>query len=135
MKIIKHKHRKPLKSSEKTRVLNVFNKFKRIYELWFKQTRFPYTSKRTLHRSVLAVLGTCICHKHLAPMAEGYITQFLFTLANQRLTKAHGFVDIGIVVPPNLVYMHNYSNRTCSYSYNCSCLYTDFHYCRNIDLT
>ena len=72
-------------------------------EFMFKQILFPYTSKRTRHRSVVAVLGTCLCHKYLAPMAEGYIKQFLFTLANQRLTKAHGFVDIRIVVPLNLV--------------------------------
>ena len=69
----------------------------------FKQIRFPYTSKRTRHRSVVTVLGRCMCHKHLALMAEGYITHFLFMLANQRLVKAHGFVDIRIVVPLNLV--------------------------------
>ena len=49
------------------------------------------------------VPGTYMCHKHLALMAGGYITQFLFTLANQRLTKSYGFVDIRIVVPMNLV--------------------------------
>ena len=70
----------------------------------FKQIRFPYASKRTQHRSVVTVLGTCLCQKHiLAPMAEGYITQFLFTLANQRLTKARVFVDIRVIVPLNLV--------------------------------
>ena len=41
----------------------------------------------------------CMCHKHFAP----YIMQFLFKLANQRLAKAHAFVDIRIVVPLNLV--------------------------------
>ena len=69
----------------------------------FKQIRFPYTSKRTRHRSVVTVLGRYMCHKHFAPMAEGYITQFLFKSANQRLAKAHAFVDIRIVVPLNLV--------------------------------
>ena len=54
-------------------------------------------------RSVITALGRCMCHKHFAPMAEGYITQFLFKLANQRLAKAHVFVDIRIVVPLNLV--------------------------------
>ena len=105
MKIVKHKRGKPLKSGEKAIVLNVFNKFKRIYEFMFKQICFPYTSKRTRHRSVIIItaLGRCMCHKHFAPMAEGYITQFLFTLANQRLAKAHAFVDIRIVVPLNLV--------------------------------
>ena len=105
MKIVKHKRGKLLKSGKKkkTVLLNVFNKFKRIYEFMFKQIRFPYASKRTWHRSVVTVLGTCLCHKYLAPMVEGYIMQFLFTLANQRLTKAHGFVDIRIVVPLNLV--------------------------------
>ena len=103
MKIVKHKRGKPLKSGEKTIVLNVFNKVKRIYEFMFKQIRFPNASKRTRHRSVVMVLGTCLSQKHFAQMAEGYITQFLFTLANQRLTKAHGFVDIRIVVPLNLV--------------------------------
>ena len=103
MKIVKHKRGKPLKSGEKTIVLNVFNKFKRIYKLMFKQIRFPYTSKRTRHRSVLTVHRRCMCHKHFVPMAEGYITQFLFKLANQRLAKAHVFVDIRIVVPLNLV--------------------------------
>ena len=44
-----------------------------------------------------------MCHKHFAPMAEGYITQFLFKLANQRLVKTHAFVDIRIGVPLNLV--------------------------------
>ena len=68
-----------------------------------KQIRFPYTSKRTRHRSVVTVLGTCLRHKHLAPMAEGHIMQFLFTLPNQRLAKARGFVDIRIIVPLNLV--------------------------------
>ena len=100
MKIV-HKRGKPLKSGEKTIVLNVSNKFKRIYKVMFKQIRFPYTSKRTRHRSVVAVLGRCMCHKHFAPMAEGYTTQFLFKLANQRLAKAHAFVDIRIVVPLN----------------------------------
>ena len=47
--------------------------------------------------------GRYMCHKHFAPMAEGYITQILFKLANQRLAKAHAFVDIRIVVPLNLV--------------------------------
>ena len=102
MKIVKHKRGKPLKSGEKTIVLNVFNKFKRVYEL-IKQIRFPYTSKKTRHRSVVTVLGTCMCNNHLAPLAEGYITQFLFKLANQRLAKAHEFVDIRIVVPLSLV--------------------------------
>ena len=69
----------------------------------FKQIRFPYTSKTTWHRSIVTVLGTCMCDKHMAPMAEGYIMQFLFKLANQRLAKAPGFVDIRIVVPLNLV--------------------------------
>ena len=59
--------------------------------------------KRTRNRSVSTVLGPCLCHEHLAPMAEGYITQFLFTLANQRLTKSDRFVVIRIVVPLNLV--------------------------------
>ena len=45
VKIVKHKRGKPLKSGEKTIVLNVFNKFKRIYKFMFKQIRFPYTSK------------------------------------------------------------------------------------------
>ena len=103
MKIVKHKRGKLSKSGEKTIVLNVFNKVKRIYKFMFKQIRFPYTSKRTRHRRVVTVLGRCMCHKHFAPMAEGYITQFLFKLANQRLAKAHGFVDIRIVVPLNLV--------------------------------
>ena len=103
VKIVKHKRGKSLKSGEKAVVLNVFNKFKRIYECMFKQIRFPYKSKRTRHRSVVTIFGTCMCHKHLELMAEGYITQFLLTLANQRLTKAHGFVDIRIVVPLNLV--------------------------------
>ena len=103
MKIVKHKRGKPLKSGENIIELNVFNKFKRIYEFMFKQIRFPYASKRTRHSSVVTVLGTCMCHKHMAPMAEGYITQFQFALANQRLTKARGFVDIRIVVPLNLV--------------------------------
>ena len=100
---VKHKHGKPLKSGEKTIVLNVFNKLKRIYEFVFKQIRFLYASKSTRHRCVVTVLGTCLCHKHLALMVEGYITQVLFTLANQRLVKAHGFVDIRIVVPLNMV--------------------------------
>ena len=52
---------------------------------------------------VVTVLGRCMCHKHFTPMAEGYITQFLFKLANQRLAKAPAFVDIRIVVPLNLV--------------------------------
>ena len=104
IEIVKHERGKPLKSGEKTIVLiNVFNKFKRIYEFRFKKSRFPYTSKTAWYHSVVTVLGTCLCHKHLALMAEGYITQFLFMLANQRLTKAHGFVDIRIVVPLNLV--------------------------------
>ena len=103
MKIVKHKHGKPLKSDEKTVVLNVFNRFKRIYEFMFKQIRFPYTSKRTRHRSDVTGFGRCMCHKHFAPMAEGYITQFLFKLANQRLAKAHAFVDMRIIVPLNLV--------------------------------
>ena len=104
MKIVKHKRGKPFKSGKKkTIVLNVFKKSKRIYEFLFKKIRFPYASKRTRHRSVATVLGTCMCHKYLAPMAEGYITQFLFTLANQRLAKSRGFVDIRIVVPLNLV--------------------------------
>ena len=103
MKIVKHKRGKPLKSGEKTIVLNIFNKFKRIFKFMFKQIRFPYTSKRTWHHSVVTVLGTCMCHKHFVPMAEGYIMQFLFKLANQRLEKAHAFVDIRIVVPLNLV--------------------------------
>ena len=103
MKIVKHKRGKPLKSGEKTIVLHVFNKFKRIYEFMFMQIRFPYTSKRTRHHSVIMALGRCMCRKHFAPMAEGYITQFLFKLTNQRLTKAHAFVDIRIVVPLNLV--------------------------------
>ena len=79
----------------------------------FKQIHFPYASKRTRHHSFVTVLGTCLCHKHLAPMAEGYITQLLFTLANQRLTKAHGFVDIRIVVPLNLVYVRYLWNHPC----------------------
>ena len=103
VKIVKHKRGKPLKSGEKTLVLNVFNKFKRIYKFMFKQIRFPHTRKRTRHRSVLTVLGRCLCRPHFAPMAEGYIMQFLFKLANQRLAKAHAFVDIRIVVPLNLV--------------------------------
>ena len=103
MKIVKHKHGKPLKSGERTIVLNVFNKFKRIYEFMFKQIRFPYTSKRTRHHSVVTVLGRCMCHKRFAPIKEGYITQFLFKLANQRLAKAREFVEIRIVVPLNLV--------------------------------
>ena len=103
VKIVKHKRGKPFKISEKTIVLNVLNKFKRIYEFRFKKIRYPNTSKRTRHRSIVTVLGTCMCHKHLALMAEGYLTQFLFTLANHRLTKAHGFIDIRIVVPLNLV--------------------------------
>ena len=103
MKIVKLKRGKPLKSGEETIVLNVFNKFKRIHKFMFKQIRFPYKSKRTRHRSVLTVLGRCMCHKHFVPMAEEYITQFLFKLANQRLAKAHAFVDIRIVVPLNLV--------------------------------
>ena len=103
MKIVKHKRGKPYKSGEKPIVLNVFNKFKRIYKFMFKQIRFPYTSKRTLHRSVVTVLGRCMCHKYFAPMAEEYINQFLFKLANQRLAKAHAFVDIRIVVPLNLI--------------------------------
>ena len=53
LKIVKHKGGKPLKSGEKTIVLNAFNKFKRIYKFKFKQIRFPHTSKRTRHRSVL----------------------------------------------------------------------------------
>ena len=69
----------------------------------FKQIRFSYTSKRTRHCNILKVLERCMCHKHFAPMAEGYITRFLFKLANQRLAKAHAFVDIRIVVPLNLV--------------------------------
>ena len=73
------------------------------FEFMFKQIRFPYASKKTRHRSVVTVLGTRLCHKHLASLAEGYITQTLFKLANQRLTKARGFVDIRIVVPLNLV--------------------------------
>ena len=101
-KIVKHKRGKPFKSSEKTVVLNVFNTCKRIYEFLFKKIRFPYTSKITRHSSVVTVLRICMCHKHLALMAEGYITQFLFTLANRRLAKAHGFVDIRIVDPLNL---------------------------------
>ena len=92
------------KVAKKTIVLNVFNNFKRMYEFRFKKIRLPYTSKWTRHRCVVTVLKTCMCHKHLAPMAEGYITQFLFTLANQRLTKAHGFVDIRIVVPLNIIF-------------------------------
>ena len=103
MKVVKHKRGKPLKSGEKTIVLNVFNKFKTIYKFMFKQMRFPYTSKRTRHRSVVTVLGRYMCHKHFAPMAEAYITQFLFKLVNQRLAKAHAFVDNRIVVPLNLV--------------------------------
>ena len=103
MKIVKHKRGKPLKSGDKTIVLNVFNKVKRIYKFMFKQIRFPYTSKRTRHRSVLTVIGRCMCHTHFAPMTEGYITQFLFKLANQQLAKAHAFVDIRIVVPLNLI--------------------------------
>ena len=55
LKILKHKRGKPLKSGEKRIVLNVFNKFKRIYKFMFKQTRFPHTSKRKWHRSVLTV--------------------------------------------------------------------------------
>ena len=51
VKIVKNKRGKPLKSGEKTIVLNVLNKFKRIYKFIFKQIRFPYTSKRTLHCS------------------------------------------------------------------------------------
>ena len=75
VKIAKQKRGKPLKSGKKKKlVLNVFNKFKRIYEFMFKQISFPYTSKRTRHRSVVMVLGTCLCHKHLALIAEGYIT-------------------------------------------------------------
>ena len=70
----------------------------------FKQIRFSYTSTRKRHRSVITVLGRCLCHKHFAPMAEGYITQFQFKLANQRLAKAHAFVDIRILLPLNLVY-------------------------------
>ena len=69
----------------------------------FKQIRFTYASKKTRHRCVVTVLGTCLCLKYLAPMAEGYITQFLFMLANQRLAKSRGFVDIRIVSPLNLV--------------------------------
>ena len=103
MKIVKHKRGKPLKSGEKTIVLNIFNKFKRIYKFMFKQIRFLCTNKRTRHRSVVTVLGRCMCHKHFALMAEGYITQFLFKLDNQRLAKAHAFVDIRSVVPLNLV--------------------------------
>ena len=103
MKIVKQKRGKPLKSGENTIVLNVFNKFKSIYEFMFKHIRFPYESKRTRHHSVVTLLGTCLCHKHLALMAEGYIIQFLFMLANKRLAKACGFVDIRIVVPLNLV--------------------------------
>ena len=103
MKIVKHKRGKPLKSGEKTIVLNALNKFKRIYKFMLKEIRFPYTSKRKRHRSVLTVLGRCMCHTHFAPIGEGYITQFLFKLANQRLAKAHAFVDIRIVVPLNLV--------------------------------
>ena len=76
MKIVKHKRAKPLKSGEKTIVLNVFNKFKRIYKFMLKKIRFPDTSKRTRHRSVVTVLGRCMCDKHFAPMVEGYITQF-----------------------------------------------------------
>ena len=75
VKKVKHKRGKPLKSGEKTIVLNVFNKVKRIYKFMFKQIRFPYTSKRTRHRSVVTVLRTCMCHKRLVPMAEGYIMQ------------------------------------------------------------
>ena len=62
MKIVEHKCGKPLKSGEKTIVLNEFNKFKGIYELMFKQIRFPYTSKRTWHRSVVTVLGSRNMH-------------------------------------------------------------------------
>ena len=102
MKIVKHKRGKPLKRGEK-QVLNVFNKLKRIYKFMFKKIRFPYTSKRTRHRSDVAVLGTCMCDKPFAPMAEGYITQFVLKLANQRLKKAHAFVDIRMVVPLNVV--------------------------------
>ena len=36
VKIVKHERGKPLKSSEKTIVLNVFNNFKRIYKFIFK---------------------------------------------------------------------------------------------------
>ena len=70
--IVKHNRGKPLKSGEKTIVLNVLNKLKRIYKFMFEQIRFPYTSKRTRHRSIVMVLGTCMCHKHLALMAEGH---------------------------------------------------------------
>ena len=67
----------------------------------FKHIRFPYTRKRSRHCSVVTVLGRCMRHKDFAPMAEGYITQFLFKLTNQRLAKARAFVDIRIVVPLN----------------------------------
>ena len=103
VKIVKNKRGKPLKNGEKTIVLNVFNKFKKIYKFIFKQIRFPYTSKRTRHRSVVTVFWRCMCHKHFAPVAEGYITQFLFKLVNQRLAKTPAFVDIRIVVPLNLI--------------------------------
>ena len=92
-----------MKSGEKTIVLNVFNKFKKNYKFMFKQIRLPYTIKGVRHRSVLTVLGRCMCHTHFAPMAKRYITQFLFKLANQRLAKAHAFVDIRIIVPLNLI--------------------------------
>ena len=36
--IVKHKRGKPLKSVEKTIVLNVFNNFKRIYELMLSKS-------------------------------------------------------------------------------------------------
>ena len=77
----------------------------------FKQICFPYTNKRTRHRSVVTVLGRCMCHKPFVPMAEGYITQFLVKLANQRLAKAHAFVDIMIVVPLNLGFNRCGSSR------------------------
>ena len=72
---------------------------------WPEMLTCPENFKYTYiwNRSIVTVFRTCMYYKLLAPMAEWYLTQFLFTLANQRLTKAHGFVDIRIVVPLNLV--------------------------------
>ena len=103
MKIVKHKRGKSLKSGEKTIMLNVFNKFKRIYKFMFKQIRFPHTSQRTRHRSVLTVQRKMhVSHTFCANggMIHNAVPVYL---ANQRLAKAHAFVDIRIVVPLNLV--------------------------------
>ena len=92
----------------------------------FKQIRFPYTSKRRRHRSVVTVLGRCMCHKHFAPMAKGYITQPSCLSQPIREQRKH----MHLLTSGSQFHRIWYSHPTSSYC--CGCDYVDlcFHILR-----